>query len=98
MHPAHSKGQCKRLLRGLHWKICLVYLDNVIIYSHSFNPDHIGHLRQVFDKFREANLKLNSQFDGSQFIVQTDASTKGLGFVLSQEQDGETIVIAYGGV
>ena len=35
------------------------------------------------------------QFDGSQFIVQTDASSKGLGFVLSQIQNDKERVIAF---
>jgi len=34
---------------------------------------------------------------GTQFILQTDASTKGLGFILAQVQDQQQKVIAYGG-
>ena len=37
-----------------------MYLDDVIVYSHSF-ADHLKHLRQVFNKFREANLKLKPE-------------------------------------
>ena len=45
------------VLRGLNWKIALIYLDDVLVYSRTFE-DHIKHLRLVFDRFREANLKL----------------------------------------
>ena len=37
------------------------------------------------------------RFDGTQFILQTDASLKGLGFVLAQVQDQKERVISYGG-
>ncbi len=45
------------VLRGLSWKTCLVYLDDIIVYSKSFS-EHIQHLREVFQHLRAANLKL----------------------------------------
>ena len=45
------------VLRGLNWKIALIYLDDVLVYSRTFE-DHLQHLRLVFQRFREANLKL----------------------------------------
>lgn len=45
------------VLQGLSWKTCLVYLDDVIVYSDNFSA-HLEHLREVFDRFRAANLKL----------------------------------------
>ena len=45
------------VLRGLNWKIALIYLNDVLVYSRTFD-DHLKHLRLVFDHFREANLKL----------------------------------------
>ena len=36
-------------------------------------------------------------YDGSEFILQTDASYKGLGFILAQKQIGIEKVISYGG-
>ena len=35
-------------------------------------------------------------YDGSEFILQTDASYKGLGFILAQKQIGIEKVISYG--
>ena len=37
------------------------------------------------------------RFDESEFILQTDASAQGLGFILAQVQDGHEKVICYGG-
>ncbi|KAL1252203.1 hypothetical protein QQF64_019999 [Cirrhinus molitorella] len=45
------------VLHGLSWKICLIYLDDIIVYSKSFT-EHIQHLREVFQHLRAANLKL----------------------------------------
>ena len=44
-------------LRGFIGKICLAYLDDVIVFSKKFS-DHIEHLRAVFERIRSANLKL----------------------------------------
>ena len=45
------------VLRSLNWRIALIYLDDVLVYSRTFR-DHLDHLRLVFDRFREAGLKL----------------------------------------
>lgn len=46
-----------RVLRGLTWKHCLVYVDDIIIWSKDFES-HLKHLDLIFQRFREANLKL----------------------------------------
>ncbi|CAG9092967.1 unnamed protein product [Plutella xylostella] len=38
--------------------VCLVYLDDIIIYSEN-KQDHINKLQQVFEALRRANLKVN---------------------------------------
>ena len=45
------------VLRGLQYQICLVHLDDIIVYSRSF-ADHINHLNDVFSRLRSANVKL----------------------------------------
>jgi len=45
------------VLAGLTWNICLVYLDNVIVMSATFD-EHLTRLTTVFDRLRAANLKL----------------------------------------
>ncbi|CAC5386872.1 unnamed protein product [Mytilus coruscus] len=46
------------VLSGLTWQICLVYLDDVIIFSKSFE-EHMKNLKEVFQRLKAANLKLN---------------------------------------
>ena len=45
------------VLVGLTWESCLVYLDDVIVFSTSFEQ-HLERLSAVFDRFSEAQLKL----------------------------------------
>ena len=45
------------VLRGLTYEICLVYLDDVIVFSRTFE-EHLVRLEQVFKRFRDANIKL----------------------------------------
>jgi len=42
---------------GLTWEICLAYLDDLIVFSQTFD-EHLERLQMVFDRLREANLKL----------------------------------------
>ena len=48
----------EQVLTGLTWKSCLVYLDDIIIFSNSFEK-HMQNLREVFQRLKEANLKLS---------------------------------------
>ena len=45
------------VLHGLSWKICLTYLDDVVIFSKTFE-DHLQHIATVFNRFRQVNIKL----------------------------------------
>jgi hypothetical protein len=49
-----------RLLRGLTYDSCLVYLDDVIVIGRTFQ-EHLLNLRKLFERFREARLKLNPE-------------------------------------
>lgn len=48
------------VLHGLHWKECLIYLDDVLVFSRSF-ADHLQSLTEVFSRFRSAGLKLKAK-------------------------------------
>jgi len=44
-------------LNGLNFNMCLVYLDDIIVYS-STEEEHLLRLRKLFDQLRIADLKL----------------------------------------
>lgn len=44
-------------LKGLQWTVCIIYIDDCIIFSSSFT-EHIDRIRLVLERFRLANLKL----------------------------------------
>ncbi|GFR18545.1 retrovirus-related Pol polyprotein from transposon 17.6 [Trichonephila clavata] len=46
------------VLNGLTPEACLVYLDDIIIVGKGFE-EHLSNLRRVFEKLKEAKLKLN---------------------------------------
>ena len=55
--PACFVRLMTRVLHGLIWESCLVYIDDIIVFSKDF-PQHLARLRSVFDRIRGANLKL----------------------------------------
>lgn len=48
----------EKVLHGLLFKICLVYLDDVIIFGKNFN-EMVDNLKKAFLRLRTANLKIN---------------------------------------
>lgn len=77
--PPDFQRLMSRVLHGLEWKICLIYIDDIIIFSPSFG-EHLSRLRLVFDRLREVNLKLKpSKCNFAQ------KSVNFLGFVVSSE-------------
>lgn len=62
--PATFQRLMDLILRDLLYNTCLVYLDDIIVYSTSLE-EHIEKLRNVFQRLREHNLKvqpLKSEF------------------------------------
>ena len=55
--PSTFQRLMERVLQGLVWKTVVVYLDDVIIYSRT-PAEHLGHLQEVLERFREHKLKL----------------------------------------
>jgi hypothetical protein len=58
--PATFERLMETVLRGLTYDSCLVYLDDVIVIGSTFQG-HLLNLRKVFERFREARLKLNPE-------------------------------------
>ena len=48
-----------RFLAGLHWETCLFYLDDIIVFSSTWE-EHLARLREVFERLRQAKLKLGA--------------------------------------
>eukprot|EP00731_Ephydatia_muelleri_P006147 Em0003g395a len=55
--PATFQRLMDMILAGLQWNRCLVYLDDVIIIGRTF-LDHLTNLSMVFERIRQAGLKL----------------------------------------
>jgi len=47
--PATFQRAIDMILGGLKWKSCLVYLDDIIVFSQSAG-EHVEHLREVFTR------------------------------------------------
>ena len=55
--PATFQRLMESVLVGLSRSCCMVYLDNVLVVGKNFT-EHLNNLREVFDRFCIANLKL----------------------------------------
>jgi hypothetical protein len=76
-----SPGLFQRLmdiiLSGLTWDICLVYLDDVIVFSRSLD-DHMQRLEHVFKRIHDAKLKI--KYEKCKFL---QSEVCFLGFVIN---------------
>ena len=48
-----------RVLAGLHWETCLFHLNDIIVFSSTWE-EHLARLCGVFERFRHAKLKLGA--------------------------------------
>eukprot|EP00731_Ephydatia_muelleri_P011498 Em0006g392a len=55
--PATFQRLMEEVLSGLHWTTCLVYLDDILIFSATIE-DHLVRLRDVLDRLKNAGLKI----------------------------------------
>ncbi|GFV59582.1 retrovirus-related Pol polyprotein from transposon 17.6 [Trichonephila clavipes] len=104
--PATFERMMDNLLRHFKWTMCLCYLDDIIVFSETFE-DHLIRLRLVLKCLQEAGLKLNSKKclllpknigdvrRRASTEIHTDASGYGIGAVLVQIQNNVEKVIAY---
>ena len=56
--PSFFQLLMSRVFQNLHFKSLIVYMDDILVYSASFEQ-HLVHLKEVFDRLNAANLKLN---------------------------------------
>ena len=57
--PATFSLLMDHVLAGLHWETCLFYLDDIIVFSSTWE-EHLARLREVFERLRHAKLKLGA--------------------------------------
>ena len=77
--PPNFQRIMGKVLNRLGWKICLIYIDDIIIFSCTFK-EHLYRLGLVFSTLREANLKLkpskchfaSNSVDFLGFVVSSD--------------------------
>ena len=55
--PATFQRLMQRVLTGLEGKLCFVFIDDILVYSQTFE-EHLERLQAVFTRLREAGLKL----------------------------------------
>lgn len=77
--PATFQRLMNEVLREYISKICVVYMDDILIFSTSLQ-EHIVNIRKIFNKLSEHNLKV--QFNKCSFLKK---ETEFLGHVLTNE-------------
>ena len=55
--PATFERLMELVLSGLHWEICLIYLDDIIVFSETFE-EHVTRLQLVLRRLKQAGLKV----------------------------------------
>ena len=77
--PATFQRLMERCMGDLNLRDCLIYLDDIIIFSSTFE-EHLEHLEAVFARLKEHNLKLKAS--KCEFLK---SEVKYLGHVVSEE-------------
>lgn len=77
--PSTFQRVMDNVLRDLQNVICLVYLDDIIVFSVSLQ-EHMVNLEKVFKRLRESNFKI--QLDKSEFLK---LETAYLGHIISKD-------------
>lgn len=57
--PATYQRAMHLILAGLAWRNCLVYIDDILVFSRDFEK-HLRDLEEVFDRLREADILLKA--------------------------------------
>ena len=55
--PSTFERLMEQVLKGLQWQVCLLYLDDIIIFSKDIT-EHFHRLISVFERIRQANLRM----------------------------------------
>ena len=58
--PATQQRMVDRLLAGMEWSCALAYLDDMMVFSRTFDK-HMKHLRQLFKQAKKGSLQFIPQ-------------------------------------
>ena len=79
--PATFERLMELVLRGMTWRQCVVYIDDVIVFGTTFEETH-NRLINVFDRLRQAHLKLKPKkcflFKDSTLYLGYQVSSRGV--------------------
>ena len=77
--PATFERLMETVLHGLQWQTCLLYLDDIIIFGHTFE-ETMARLKEVVHRLRQAGMKLKPKK-----CVLFQKSVQFLGHVVSAD-------------
>lgn len=77
--PSTFQRVMDNILRGLQNVICVVYLDDILVFSTSLQ-EHMVNLQKIFQRLRESNFKI--QMDKSEFLKH---ETPYLGHIITPD-------------
>ncbi len=77
--PATYQRLMENCLSGLHLKICLIYIDDLIVFSKTYE-EHLERLERVFQRLSECGLKLSPK--KCKFFKHR---VKYVGYILSED-------------
>ena len=76
--PSTFQRLMEAVMSGMQWESCMIYIDDIIIFGKTFS-EHNARLRKVFQKLRDAGLKMKPQ--KCQFLCK---EIKYLGHIVSE--------------
>ena len=56
--PATFERLMSQVMRGLHWKRCLVYIDDILVFGNDFESA-LHNLEQILDRVAEYGLQVD---------------------------------------
>ena len=77
--PSTFQRLMEMVLAGLHWSICLVYIDDIIVYGRTCQ-EHLERLEEVFKRLKQTGLKMKPS---KCYLLQK--RVRYLGHILSED-------------
>ena len=75
--PATFERLMSQVMRGLHWKRCLVYIDDILVFGNDFESA-LHNLELVLDRVAEYGLQLKSSVTCSERVFHSWATSLGV--------------------